>query len=79
MLQKVAELENIAISDKEIEDEYAKMAEQYGMDVEKVKSVVAAEALADDLKIANALELIKKNAKAKKADKKKTEAAAEEA
>ncbi|MGI6181937.1 MAG: trigger factor [Agathobaculum sp.] len=79
VLQKVAELENIAISDKEIEDEYAKMAEQYGMDVEKVKSVVAAEALADDLKIANALELIKKNAKAKKADKKKTEAAAEEA
>ena len=79
-LEKVAELESIAVSDKEMEEEYAKMAEQYKMDVEKVKSIVSAEALSDDLKISNALEFIKKNAKVKKASSKKKaeEEAAEE-
>ncbi|HIY52664.1 MAG TPA: trigger factor [Candidatus Agathobaculum merdavium] len=73
-LEKVAELENIAISDKELDEEYAKMAEQYKMDVEKVKSIVAADALAADLKVSEALELVKKNAKAiKPAAKKKAE------
>lgn len=73
-LEKVAELENIAISDKELDEEYAKMAEQYKMDVEKVKSIVAADALAADLKVSEALELVKKNAKAiKPAVKKKAE------
>lgn len=73
-LEKVAELENIAISDKELDEEYAKMAEQYKMDVEKVKSIVAADALAADLKVSEALELVKKNAKSiKPAAKKKAE------
>ena len=82
VLEKVAELENIAVSDKELEDEYAKMAEQYGMEVDKVKAIVSAEALSGDLKISNALEFLKKNAKVKKpASKKKAaeEKAAEEA
>lgn len=70
-LEKVAELESIAVSDKEMEEEYAKMAEQYKMDVEKVKSIVSAEALSGDLKISNALEFLKKNAKVKKASSKK--------
>ena len=66
VLEKVAELENIAVSDTELEEEYAKMAEQYGMEVDKVKSIVSAEALTGDLKISNALEFLKKNAKVKK-------------
>ena len=70
-LQKVVELEGITVSDKELEEEYAKMAEQYKMEVEKVKSIVSKEALEGDLKISNALEFIKKNAKVKKAAKKK--------
>ncbi|MDO4271280.1 MAG: trigger factor [Eubacteriales bacterium] len=74
-LQKVAELENIAVSDKEIEDEYAKMAEQYGMEIDKIKSAVNAEALSADLKISNALEFLKKSAKVKKPAAKKDEAA----
>ena len=65
-LEKVAELENIAVSDKELEDEYAKMAEQYGMEADKIKAMVSAEALSGDLKITNALEFLKKNAKVKK-------------
>ena len=70
-LQKVVELEGITVSDKELEEEYAKMAEQYKMEVEKVKTIVSKEALEGDLKISNALEFIKKNAKVKKAAKKK--------
>ena len=70
-LQKVVELEGITVSDKELEEEYAKMAEQYKMEVEKVKAIVYKEALEGDLKISNALEFIKKNAKVKKAAKKK--------
>lgn len=66
VLEKVAELENIAVSDTELEEEYAKMAEQYGMEVDKVKSIVSVEALTGDLKISNALEFLKKNAKVKK-------------
>ena len=62
-LQKVVELEGITVSDKELEEEYAKMAEQYKMEVEKVKAIVSKEALEGDLKISNALEFIKKNAK----------------
>ena len=81
-LEKVAELENIAVSDTELDEEYAKMAEQYKMDVEKVKSFVAADALRDDLKVSNALELVKKHAKVIKPSTKKkaeSEAAAESA
>lgn len=70
-LQKVVELEGITVSDKELEEEYAKMAEQYKMEVEKVKAIVSKEALEGDLKISNALEFIKKNAKVKKATKEK--------
>ena len=40
------------------------------MEVEKVKAIVSKEALEGDLKISNALEFIKKNAKVKKAAKK---------
>ncbi len=79
-LQKVVELEGITVSDTELEEEYAKMAEQYKMEVEKVKAIVSKEALEGDLKISNALEFIKKNAKVKKAAKKKAaDEAAEDA
>lgn len=72
-LQKVADLENIAVTEQEIADEYAKMAEQYKMDVEKIKTIVAEDALSGDLRISSALEFIKANAKVKKASKKKAE------
>ena len=50
-LQKVVELEGITVSDTELEEEYAKMAEQYKMEVEKVKAIVSKEAREGDLKI----------------------------
>lgn len=62
-LEKIAELENIAVSDEDLEKEYADMAEQYKMDVEKVKAAVPAEAVKNDLRIEKALDLVRDSAK----------------
>lgn len=62
-LEKIAELENITVSDEALEKEYADMAEQYKMDVEKVKAAVPAEAVKNDLRIEKALDLVRDSAK----------------
>lgn len=62
-LEKIAEQENIQVSDEDIEKEYAEMAEQYKMDVEKVKSAIPAEAVKNDLRIEKALDLVRESAK----------------
>ena len=43
VLTKVAEVENITVSDEELEAEYAEMAKSYDMEIEKVKSMVPVE------------------------------------
>lgn len=65
-LQKIAELENIEASDAEVEAEYAKMGEKYGIDMSKVREMVPASSIQSDLKLNRALEFIKENAKVKK-------------
>ena len=62
-LEKIAELENITVSDEDLEKEYADMAEQYKMDIEKVKAAVPAEAVKNDLRIEKALDLVRDSAK----------------
>ena len=78
-VEKIAELENIAIGDAEIEEEYAKMAENYGLDVEKVKEVIASDIIADQLKLQAASKLVIDSAvaTAPKAEEKKEEESAE--
>ncbi len=61
-LEKIASLENIAPTEEELEAEYAKMAEQYKMDVEKVKAFVPAKDLAKDLAVGKAMDLVKETA-----------------
>lgn len=61
-LEKIAELENIAISDEEIEAEYASLAEKYKMEADKVKAMIPAESLVEDLKVKKAMDLVKANA-----------------
>ncbi len=61
-LEKIAELEAIAVSDEEIEEEYARLAEMYGMDVDKVKEAVAPEAVGEDMKVKKAIELVREKA-----------------
>ncbi len=62
-LEKIAEIENITVSDEDVEKEYADMAEQYKMEVDKIKAAVPAEAIKNDLKIEKALDLVRDNAK----------------
>ncbi len=62
-LEKIAEIENITVSDEDVEKEYADMAEQYKMEADKIKAAVPADAIKNDLKIEKALDLVRDNAK----------------
>ncbi len=73
-LEKIAELENIEISEEEVEAEYGRLAEAYGMEADKVKAAVAAEAVAEDLKVKKAVDLVKESAVVKKPAKKRAPA-----
>lgn len=53
----IVKAENLDATDEEIEAEYAKMAEQYGMDVENVKKYMAAEIVKEQLLRGKAVEL----------------------
>ena len=61
-LETIAKLEGIVASEEEIEEEYARLAEAYKMEVEKIKEAVAADAIAEDLKVKKAIELVKEKA-----------------
>lgn len=58
LLEKVAEVENIEISEEQIEEAYQKMAEQYEMELEKVKEYVPSEEIVRDQKFQKAMEVI---------------------
>ena len=61
-LEKIVELENVAVSDEEIEAEFAKLAEAYKMEIEKIKMYIAAEDLKKDIAVGKAVDLIKSQA-----------------
>ncbi len=62
-LSEIAKLEDIKVTDEEIEAEFARMAEMYSMEVEKVKEAIAAEDIAADLRLKSAVDLVKSAAK----------------
>ena len=57
-LEKIAEVENIAVTDEEIAAEIESLAKQYDLTVEKVKEMVPAEELTESLKTRKAVKLI---------------------
>lgn len=61
-LEKIAKLENIEVSDEDLEKHYSELAEEHKMEVEKVKSIISAEALGEDIKTEKAFEFVKNNA-----------------
>lgn len=77
-LQKIVELENLDVTEDEIEAKYKELAEQYGMEVEQVKKALPADSITSDMKLDKAISLIKDNAKPKKKSKKKAEEKASE-
>ncbi len=77
-LQKIVELENLDVSEDEVEAKYKELAEQYGMEAEQVKKALPADSITSDMKLDKAIALIKDSAKPKKKAKKKAEDKAEE-
>ena len=63
-LEKIAQLENLAATDEDMEKEFKELAEQYQMDVEKVKQFVPAQELAKDVAVKKAMDFVKANVKA---------------
>lgn len=60
-LEKVAELEGFTADEAAVEAEYANLAEQYKMEADKVKSLIAADDLAMDIAVEKAMNFIKES------------------
>ena len=61
-LEKIAQLENIEVSDEELEAEYEKFAQNYGMEVDQIKAAVPADGLKKDISFNKAVDLVVANA-----------------
>ena len=81
ILEKVIEAEAFEVTDEKFEEKLASMAQQYGMELEKVKELLGAntDAIKDDMKFEIAIEFLVENAKWSKPRKPRTTKAKEEA
>ncbi len=61
-LEKIVELEGIEADEAAIDAEYAKLAEGYGVEVDKVKAVIPATEVAKDVAVGKAIDFVKTNA-----------------
>ncbi len=61
-LEAVVKAENIAATEEEIEAEFKRMSDAYGVEVDKIKESIASEDVAADLNVQKALQLVKDNA-----------------
>ncbi len=61
-LEEITKLENLTASEEEIEKEYARLAEMYGIEVAKVKEFIPTKDVAMDVAVNKAIDLIKENA-----------------
>lgn len=62
-LEKIAELENVEVTDEDVAKEYNDLAEQYKMEVDRVKQAIPETAIRSDLRIEKALDIVKDSAK----------------
>ncbi len=62
-LEKISKLENVEVTDEDVAKEYDELAEQYKMDVDRVKQAIPETAIRSDLKIEKALDIVKDSAK----------------
>ena len=61
-LEKIVEVENITVSDEDLEAEYSKLAEMYQMEADQVKKYIAAAELTKDVAVNKAVDLVKETA-----------------
>lgn len=66
-LEKIAELENIEVTDDEAVQEIQKIADQYKMTVDKVKTYIREEDVKKDIAVGKAVDIVKDNAVIKQA------------
>ncbi len=64
-LEKIASLENLEVTEEEINEEYTKIGAAYNIDAEEVKTMVAADDIKADLLASKAMALVKENANIK--------------
>lgn len=62
-LEKIAELENVEITDAQVDEEVNKIAEQYNLTAEKVRSIISDKSVKQDLAVAEASKIVKDSAK----------------
>ena len=58
VLAKIGEVENISVSDEELENEYNELAKQYSLELDKVKEMVPAEEIKSNLNTRKAVKVI---------------------
>ena len=75
----IIKAEDLQVSDEEVEAEYAKVAQQYGMDVENVKKYIQADMIREQVIRAKAIAVVADSAVAVKPEEKKDEEKAESA
>ena len=61
-LEKIAELENFEVTEEDIDAQYKKLAEQYDMDEETIRSILPADDITKDISTTKALDIVKENA-----------------
>ena len=60
-LDKIAELENLSATPEELEEKYKSFAEQYKVDVEKIKEIVKEKDLSADIAAEKAVDFLREN------------------
>ena len=61
-LEKIAALENIEATEEDVNAEYEKIASAYGIELDQVKASIDSDAIAADMKVQKAMELVKEKA-----------------
>ncbi len=61
-LEKIAALENLEATEEDINAEYEKIASSYGIEIDQVKASIDSDAIAADMKVQKAMELVKEKA-----------------
>ena len=78
-LEKIADLENLVATEENVNAEYARIAEAYGITVDQVKTSIDSDLIAADMRVQLALDAVKEKAVVKAPKKKATKKSAPKA
>ena len=73
ILEKIAKTEKIEATEEDVEQQFKKMADMYGMEVDKIKDIMknSVDSIKEEIVINKTLELLVENSAVKRATKKK--------